>query len=508
MGYPKKLLRLKPIKGIAADTPPHEVGPQFYTNGRNVQFRRGFASRIMGNREVYGTLPVDAFRLLNALMDGVNYWLVFGADEIHALETVNATNVTPAGGLTAITQPWEWAATLLNGVPVATNGIEAPHYWDGNTTNDFVELPDWPAGTSCKSIVAFRFHLFALDIDGPGGHFDSQILWSDAAAPGAVPSSWTPTAANEAGDAQLGDTPGPVLMGLPLRGSLMLYKPHSTYSVDYVGGNEKFSLRTLFTSSGALTRHAACDVNGQHLVVSDGDIILTDGTNRRSIGQARMKDFLFSQLDQDNYENLFSIYYPARGEVWVCFPESGETLATLALVYDVANDAFGIRELPDVAAAAVGIVNDAVVSDAWDDDSDAWESDSSGWNTANFSAASSSLVLGAGDLMILQDTQDAVSLAASLGRHDLTFGAPERVKFVKRLHVLSESSGPLFVRIGARMTPGDSTAWSPEVELTSPDQIVNTFAQGRYISVELRSEAASTWTVTGIEIEAELRGYH
>jgi hypothetical protein len=58
------------------------------------------------------------------------------------------------------------------------------------------------------------------------------------------------------------------------------------------------------------------------------------------------------------------------------------------------------------------------------------------------------------------------------------------------------------------MTPGDSTAWSPEVELTSPDQIVNTFAQGRYISVELRSEAASTWTVTGIEIEAELRGYH
>src|SRR5690606_9591826 len=126
-----------------------------------------------------------------------------------------------------------------------------------------------------------------------------------------------------------------------LRGSLIVYKRSSMYAVDYVGGNEKFAVRTLFTSSGALTRHAVCDLNGEHFVVTDGDIIITDGTNRRSVGQARMKEYLFSQLDQDNYENLFVVYHRAENEVWVCFPESGNTLCTKALVYDVSNDAFG-----------------------------------------------------------------------------------------------------------------------------------------------------------------------
>jgi hypothetical protein len=36
---------------------------------------------------------------------------------------------------------------------------------------------------------------------------------------------------------------------------------------------------------------------------------------------------------------------------------------------------------------------------------------------------------------------------------------------------------------------------------------VNCFAQGRYISVEVRSTGSTVWELTGIELEAELRGY-
>lgn len=347
MSYPKKLLRLRPTKGIASDTPPAELGEDHYSTGSNVLFRSGFAQRILGSRPVYGTLPVDpVLHILNARQDTTNFWLFFGADEVHALETSNSDDVTPSGGLTAVTQPWQYSSTLLSGVPVFTNGFEKPQYWAGNVVTPFTDLPDWPNSTICKSIVAFRNFLVALDIDGPSGHFESQVKWSHAAEPGTVPASWTPAADNLAGDAILADTPGPAYMGLPLRGSLLLYKRSGTYAMDFVGGNDVFSIRTLFTSSGALTRHAACDVNGQHFVVTDGDMILTDGTNRRSVGQARMREYLFNQLDQDNYENLFTIYHRAKGEVWTCFPESGSQYCTQALVYDVANDAFGIRELP------------------------------------------------------------------------------------------------------------------------------------------------------------------
>jgi len=510
MSYPKQLLRLRPTRGIASDTPAHEVSDDFYTTGQNVQFRNGFAQRVFGSRAVYGTMPVSVVQhLLNARMSGTNFWLVFGPDEVHALETSNSDDVTPTLGLQTVPAPWYYSSTLLNGVPVFTNGLDLPQYWAGDVLTPFQTLPGWPVGTICKSICAFRYHLFALDIDGPGGHFENQVKWSDAAPPGTVPGTWTPAANNEAGDVELADTPGPAHLGLPLRGSLLIYKRSSTYAVDFIGGNDIFAFRTLFTSSGALTRHSACDVNGQHFVVADGDILLTDGTNRKSVGQSRMRDFLFGQIDQNNYENLFCIYHRARNEVWTCFPESGSTYCTLALVYDVATDSFGVRDLDDVTCAAIGIVNDTAGDDSWAGADYFWADATQFWGTSNFSFAAESLVTGFGTTMEMQDTDDAVATPASVGRYDLTMDAPERVKFVKRVHVRAkEGFGTLLVRVGARMSPTDTITWSNEVTLTEPEQICNLFAQGRYISVEARSTGSDVWTVTGFDIEAELRGYH
>lgn len=503
MSYPKKLLRLRPTRGIASDVPAHEVGDDFYTNGQNVVFRNGFPTRVGGSRAVYGVLPVTVLHMLNARVDTTNFWLFFGANAVHALETSNSDNVTGAA-LTAVSQPWQYSSALLNGVPVFTNGLDAPRYWAGDVLTPFAALPGWPVGTICKSIVAWKNFLVALDIDGPSGHFEDQVLFSDAADPGDVPASWS---AGLADDAIIGDTPGPALLGLPLRGSLILYKRSGTYGVDF-SENVGFIIRTLFTSSGALTRHSACDVNGQHFVVTDGDIILTDGTNRRSVGEQRMRRFLFNQLDQNNYENLFTVYHRAKGEVWTCFPESGSQYCTKALVYDVASDSFGVRDLANVTCAAVGIVNDTAVDETWDADTGFWDNDQSYWNAPNFSLATESLVIGYGSTASMQDTADNVSLAASIGRYDLTFGEPERVKFVRRVHVRAAAGfGTLYVRAGARMTPAGAISWSTEVALTEPEQIANLFAQGRYISVEARSQDAAVWTLTGLDLEAELRGY-
>ena len=505
----KKLLRLKPTRGLVYDTPAHEVGAEFFTAGRNVQFRGGFAQRVSGSRQVYGTMPVTAFELLNSRMGSTNWWLVFGPDAIHAFETSNMHDITPSSGLETVAEPWEWNATLLNGVPVFNNGRDAPMYWDGNPANEAQALPDWPAGTIAKHVVAFKYHLVALDIDGPSGRFESQVLWSDAAEPGAVPASWTPAPDNEAGSTQLGDTPGPVMTAVPLRGSLLIYKRSSTYAMDYIPeSNEIFSFRTLFSSLGALTRHAVADLNGEHFVVTDGDIVITDGTNRRSVAEGRMKDYLFRNLDQDHYENLFAIYHRSRNEVWVCYPETGHQFCNKALVYDVAADSFGERDLDDVACAAVGIVNDTAVSDVWDDDDEPWDFDNSTWNETNYSFATESLVTG-GASLIMQDTSDNAALPSMVARHDLTFDAPERVKFVRRAHILTgPNSGTLSVRLGARMTPTAPITWSAPVSLAEPSQIVNAFAQGRYISVEISASNSSTWKVTGIELEAEMRGYH
>jgi hypothetical protein len=57
------------------------------------------------------------------------------------------------------------------------------------------------------------------------------------------------------------------------------------------------------------------------------------------------------------------------------------------------------------------------------------------------------------------------------------------------------------------MEPNDTIAWSDEVSITDPEQIVNCFAQGRYISVEIRSTGSEVWKITGLDLEIEMRGY-
>lgn len=508
MSYPKKYLRLRPLRGVAADPPANEVGEEFYTGASNVHFREGFAGRVLGSRAAYGTLPVEVLHMLNARIATTNFWLFFGADEIHANETSNSTDVT-GDPLTPVLQPWQWSSTLLNGVPCVTNGLDIPRYWAGDVGTPFDDLPGWPAGTICKSLVAFQFHLVALDIDGPAGHFEGQVKWSDAAEPGAVPATWVPAGDNDAGDAILADSPGPAMCAVPMRGSLMIYKRSATYSMDYIGGNDVFAFRPVFSASGALTRHAVADLSdGRHFVVGDGDIYITDGVSRRSVAKDRMALFVFNQLDQDNYENLFAVYHRAKNEVWVCFPEQGSQYCTLAAVYDVSHDAFGVRVLPNVTCAAIGIVNDTAPSEAWIDATYTWADALRLWNQPNYSLALESLLTGYGTTAEQHDTQDLLEVDASLSRYDLTFGESERVKFLRRLTVRAKPGfGSLFVRVGARMTPTDSINWSAEVELVEPAQIVNTFALGRYISVELRSEDDNVWQVSGIDLEADMRGY-
>ena len=512
MSYPKRLLRLRPIRGIAWDTPAHEVGPEFYTAGQNVLFRSGFAQRLPGYRSAYATAlgtaaPGDILHAVNAFLGGTNYWLIFEADgTAWAIEGTNATEIDDSL-LTTIADPYRYSSALLNGIPIISNGSDEPVYWPGS--GDLATLPDWTATESAKAIAVFKYHIFAMDISGPGGTFPNLVKWSAAAEPGTVPDSWTPAADNEAGSTELADGAGPVLCAVPLRDSLVFYKRSTMYGAQYVGGNQKYAFQKLQSASGSLTRRSVCDINGQHLVVTDGDIILTDGTNRRSIGESRAKDYLFNQLNQDSYLELFCVYHRARHEVLIGFPLAGADRCNAALVYDIAKDSFGHRTLPSVAQAAIGSINDTTPSNTWADRSDTWAEATDKWGSSSIAAATDSLVLAAVDDLVQQDAQDAVALEASFGKHDITFGEPERVKFVRRLHVRAKPGfGTLRVRVGARMTPTDSITWAAEQALTEPDQIVNMFAQGRYISVEVRSIDSDVWTVSGIDIEAELRGYH
>jgi hypothetical protein len=344
-------------------------------------------------------------------------------------------------------------------------------------------LPDFPATTLCKFIVAFRFHLFALDIDSPSGVFNNLILWSDATEPGAIPDSWTAGADNEAGSAFLADSPGRCVAGVPLGTQLMIYKPTSFHAVEYAGQppDNIFTVRPVVRSTGLVSPHALKTIGVQQAVVGN---------------------------DEDNAQNVFTIYDDHARELWVCVPEPGSQFATVAHIWDERRDNWVSRGLNAVKYGTVGYVTDTAPSQIWDDDSDTWDSDLSVWNEAQQGGAQK-VVLAENAAIFAEDVPESNLVNAVLQRLDLTFDDLEQRKVTSRVMIEGKGSGlsELFVRLGARNSTDDASgiAWGPYVQRKAEGNEYE--VTGRFISVEVSNNtSANPWTVTRITIEAEYDG--
>lgn len=504
----------QPTGGHILDIDPSELGPQFLTTAQNVNTRKGFPSRRGGRRVAYpvsgGGLPNDPLHLLNLQLNTFNWWMSFGANSIFAIEGSNFYDITFAG-MQAVTDPYEWSATLLNGIPVFSNGKDVLLFWDGNGGSDALAIPGFPIATAVKFVVAFRFHLFGLNVDGPGGQFENQIIWSDATDPGALPASWTPGAANEAGSAILADTPGRCVCGVPLGSQLMIYKPQSVYPVEYSGQQPDniFTIRPANRSLGALGPHTVIDLGDRHLVVGNDDVCLFDGINVRSIAENRIKIALANSIDETYAQNSFVIRDLNKHETWICVPESGSRYATVAHIWDERRDTWTTLSLADARHGTVGYVTDTTLDATWDADSDPWDTDLSAWNAGSIGSITR-VVLAEENQIFVEDTADALTVTALIARNFLDFDDPTQSKLVQRLWIRGTGIGHTDVefRLGACDDTDESIVWQSFQTLRDDGELTLPEVSGRYISIEVRATSEDIWTINKIIFEYRFNGSH
>lgn len=504
---------LRPSAGHILDIDSLEIAEQFLSLAHNVQTRKGFPSRVGGRRVAYpvsaGGAPNDPYHLLNLNLNTFNWWMHFGVSTVFGVESTNFFDISiPAQN--AIADPREWDSTLLNGIPVFTNGKNLLSYWAGNGGVPAATVPGWPIGTVCRAVAAFKFHIFALNIDGPGGEFTNQIMWSDAADPGALPASWTPGAGNESGSAILADTPGQCILGKPLGQQLIIYKPTSLYAVEYAGQppDNIFVVRPVIRTQGALGIHTVLEIsrgpNPVHAVMGNDDVILFDGVGATSIAENRIKRFLANSIDETNAQNAFLIFDINNKELWVCVPEAGSQFATIAHIWDMRRDTWITRDLNNIRYGTRGFVTDSTVSDTWNSDSNVWDSDISSWDQGSVGAIEH-VVNAEASKIYVEDTNDALALTGTIARYDLTFDDDNQRKVTQLVSI--EGSGvdlaTVQFRLGARTSTDAAIAWGAFVTRQAGGKPYE--VEGRYISIEI-SLAGQDVSISRIIIEAEYTG--
>ncbi len=527
------LVEIRPTS-IVEDVPAAEVPPEFWTSMINFYMRVGYAQRISGISQFFADWTDEPLNLTNVAEVTQNFWVVMGKSTLQVIDQAGTvSDITPTIYVSPVL-PSEANQTVINGFPVQNFRQSPPTFWDKNTSNIAQALPGWPAATTCRAIRTFSNFLFALNMTEGGTELPTKLRWSNAAEPGTVPTEWVATATNNAGDASLADTAGGIVDAAALRGQFFIYKAHATYAANFVGGSFVFTFRKFLTTSGILARNCVTEAMGNHIVMTDGDILIHDGQNVRSLVDEKLRRFVFLQIDPTNFVNSFVFNYRASKEVWCCFPTQGFVEPNVAVVWDYAHDLLSIRELDETwSHAESGLVLATTAALDWDGQTDTWDGSAGSWNRAQFtgafervlasvavSTASGQSQLGDGlqRLLFVDDTsttRDDLAVVGQITRESLDLGSPEALKYVRRIWPRIEGSTGtvLKVRVGVQDEPSAPISWQAQQDYAlNVDDFLNFDASGRYISVRFEDDSApgatpnALWRVHGFDLEYTFQG--
>lgn len=500
--------------GVIKDQPASNLPPGAWSDARNVRFLDGSALQFVGQGQVYGA-PLEAPQyVMQANVAGARYWLYAGATKQVVVTNASGssvhtdvTHITPRAGTVNA-----WSGFVFGGIPVLNAGDgKPPMYWDQNLTHKFVDLTAWPSSTSCKVLRQYKNLMIALGVTKVGTPYPFMVKWSNLAVAGSLPSTWDENdATKDAGEFDLAEGQDPIVDGLGLKDSLIVYKESSTYAIDYIGGQFILKSRKVSGMSGLLAMNCAVEFEAgggtMHFAVTGSDVVIHDGNTAQSVLDKKARRYLFQNLDTANKGRTFVVKNPFLNEIFICYPSIGATWCDTALIYNYVDGTVTFRSLPNVTHAGYGPVDNSL-SGAWSQDSAPWDSDLTAWNGPDFTPDTARVMMGSADnkLYLLDATTsfDGALPNAYLERTGLSFDAPERMKFCSGLlpRITGNVGGTVNVRLGWSANPGDVPTWNAAVPYTIGQTIrCDDFVSGRYLAIRFETGTAFSWRLDGLDL--------
>lgn len=504
--------------GVLKDLSEHELPIDCWTDARNMRFLDGSAQKFYGHGAVYGSPVVVPYHVVPLTIGNARYWLYAGEKKIYA--------TTVAGGAAAHTNltrqiagvdvdytgtPNQWTSTVLSGIPIlnAGNVTDPPQQWNLDLGTRFKVLDNWPANTYCKSIRAFKNILVALNVTKGSQNYPYMVKFSSPADPGGVPPSWDHTdPTKQAGEFDLATGGDPIIDGLELRNSLMVYKEQSVWRLDYIGGQFILGSQKVFGMSGAMNRNCIVEVDGWHFVLTGSDVVVHDGQTATSVLDKVARRTLFQDMDTAYNDRAFVFKNPFLNEVYVCYTSIGGAVPNKALVWNYKDKTVSYRSLPNLHHASFGTVDNSL-SGSWSSDNEGWDTDITAWNGPDFTPNTMRVLMASNDqaLYLLDASASFAGTqeVAYLERRGLSLGDSSLVKTITGIAPRIRGSNGLTVVIKVGGHDSDPFA-DPEYPVTMEHVIGETVLNDctvsyRYPAIRFESGTAPIWRLDSYDME-------
>ena len=521
--------------GVNKDLPPYELPPGYLSDINNFVIRDGRLRSAPGYEETFTGAPIAPF-FAQAIDE---FWIYAGQDKIYVIDATNThTNITrqnlvPADVDYSGTESDTWTGCTFNGIPILCNGVDAPQYWalPLATSTKLADLPydsgnSWDdLSYSAQVIRPFRNYLIALSVQKTD--FDPHMVkWSHAAVPGSLPADWDETDDTlDAGEFSLTAGEDVILDGGQLDRHFVIYKERSSWLMRYVGGGSIMAFDKLFPSKGILARRCFCEIpGGRHLVVSEDDIYIHDGTpNWVSVGNNIIRRYFNTNLDSANFRKVQCMPFPAERQVWVIFPETAQSQCTKAAIWNWDSGQWTLRDVPSIESLAVGVVDSELTYEGLgtlEYEDAVFPYDQSGTQGKSAVMIMLDAVNSKFFLTNVNDLDDGVAVRKYAERQSIPIQRQgnqgramldlESVRTVTMLIPKVEcdpANTDLSIYVGTQMKPEDSVTWSSAYTYNpSTDDHVDVRATGRLLSLRIEATDDVSFFVDGFEINHEFAG--
>lgn len=502
--------------GLFGDLAPSKLPPEAWTTALNMRYEDGRVKRIGGRTQSWTPSVAPYFSMYVVSPAGVPWWLYASLTKTYAFDFTTHSDITrTSGGDYGASVANDWFGTVLGSIPIITSGNDAVQFWSAfSGSTALTPLTNWDANHKCKVIRAFGNHLIALGIDKSGTVYPHLVKWSHPAVAGAVPSSWdVADTTKDAGEHDLADVgSGKILDGMQLGSLFYIYKERSTWSVRYIGGRFIFDFDTFLAESGLMAPHCVtkCVQGRFHFMMTEDNMLIHDGSQVLPLLDRRMRNTVFNRIDEDNKASCFVFHHPKKNEVWACYPETGNSVPTRALIWNYAEGGragvLSEAEVDFVAATQGALEMEAIT---WAGETSlGWEADNEPWSVGNKAVVITSRGASATKNLELDAglTNDGSTFTATLARDGLAMIGRKRnsedwivdwskYKLVTRVWIVGEG-GPITVRIGSQAVPEGSVTWTSSASFDpATDRFVDLVISGPGISIEFSTTTSVDWSL-------------
>lgn len=545
--------------GINTDIMPCDLPAEFITAGNNFRVSNGAIKTNGGSLRWYADGALDKPGFLLEVSDNLEQlWIICTVNGVYVFDGENHYEIYDLSA-SPLVDNTVWSGCMCGGIAILNHPELGCLYWVPSifplNTAQFLPFNasiNWDTVTTQRFghiVRSHRNYLLMLNMNEPISgttNIPDSYRWSHPADINSIPPSWDETdPLFLAGLAQLGGESGRIIDGLSLRDSFVIYSDNAINILELSGDDFVWNRRQLTVTSGLLARDCVVEVQGLHYYISNGDIMVFDGTTTKSIMESRVRTHFRANIAIAHYENSFALSNLNYKEVWFCVPTGSSEYANLAYIYNWEQNTWAIRSLPDnLTYATFGSKSEGPItwntylnladfeewsetvgdwsanSETWQEIQNnalwpTWEDNELPWGATTFSPFDDTVIgcIDDGDIRDLDVSNygyfvgDASKPNTLIERTDLPLEGLEVITTITAVYPKISGSSPVQITFGSQDFKGAPVRWKNSKSFNpSTQRKLEVRTTGSLHCWRVESIDHGQFTINGMDVEYSING--